>query len=486
MKRFAAPLALTLLGALLLAPNARAIQAIGPTSLQNGFPVWWVDDANFPVSFFPAGVLGAPVDPANPFSVQTGFGDESFWWTAGAVGGTLEAAGVLLEVAMEAAYDIPGDPVNGNQQPFARTRVRANVAAADGTLCAVTTPYEVLNLEVGAGVINFTDDVAGLPPDFAGVLAAPHTVFFSVAGAVVGAGGTLTGVGTIAAAPGANGAVLLPDNLIVGIDCPTAPNAFGPGVSEVTTDTWDVAALVFDTADNAAPVANPDAAVTGTARPVAVDVAANDADAVGAGNAHGLNLRSTAIVVPGATVAVLPQLQVGTLVVVMGPGEPVPTPHGSVMKNPDGTLTYTPAAGFVGTDTFQYVVQDTGGVVSGQTVGTLTFGTTVIPVGTGDPVPATVTVTVESLVVTEAVFLPKLMKWQVRGTSSAADGTVITVHSGATLAGAVIGQATVAGGAWSFVGKSATSPGGATTVSAASNTNPAAPVAALNVPLTVR
>ena len=38
--------------------------------------------------------------------------------------------------------------------------------------------------------------------------------------------------------------------------------------------------------------------------------------------------------------------------------------HGAVTMNPDGTYTYTPAAGFVGTDTFNYTITDP----SGQTV----------------------------------------------------------------------------------------------------------------------
>jgi hypothetical protein len=151
----------------------------------------------------------------------------------------------------------------------------------------------------------------------------------------------------------------------------------------------------------------------------------------------------------------------------MGTREPVTTANGgTVVKETDGRLTYTPAAGFTGADTFQYVVQDTGGVVSGQTAGTRVFGTTVIPVGTGNPVPALVTVNVVGITVNQAVFRPKLLKWSVDGTCTAADGSTISLFAGPTAdPKALVGTATVAAGSWSFEGKSTLSPAGARNLS---------------------
>jgi len=46
--------------------------------------------------------------------------------------------------------------------------------------------------------------------------------------------------------------------------------------------------------------------------------------------------------------------------------------NGSVVENVDGTVTYTPTAGFIGTDTFTYTVQDDDGATSNEGVVTVT------------------------------------------------------------------------------------------------------------------
>ncbi|MHB8763753.1 MAG: Ig-like domain-containing protein [Deferrisomatales bacterium] len=459
----------TLAGLLLALGGARgahAIQAAGPTSLHNGFPVWWVDNANFPVAFFPTGVLTAPVVPTSPFSVQTGFGPESFWWAAGA-GGAIAAAGIVFEVAMEAAY-LTETPANGDQFPFARTRVRAdNVGTGN---CTITTPYQTFT-EAVTGTLNFTSDVSGVPPTFAGVLGAPHTHFFFAGAAAVGPGGLFSGTGPIVAAPVGNGTT--PANLTASVQCP----AF-----TVTTTEWDVTGIAFNVGPNLAPTAVADAAATRSGTPVTIDVALNDTDPVGAGNVHGLNPIATGIVVPLATVATPPRLAIGAVVVAFGPNEPVTTARGgTVTKETNGRLTYTPAPGVTGTDTFQYVIQDVGGIVSGQAVAPRVFGTTSIPAGDGDPVPATVTVTIEDLVVGRAELRTKLLRWRLEGTTSALFGpdgltaNVITLHASSAVdaqglpTGPVIGTATVAAdGAWAFEGQATALPAAGNTVLARS------------------
>jgi hypothetical protein len=76
---------------------------------------------------------------------------------------------------------------------------------------------------------------------------------------------------------------------------------------------------------NAAPVAADDTGSTVADAPVTIDVLANDSDADG---------DAFAIAAVGAAA------------------------HGSVTENGDGTLTYTPEAGFVGDDSFTYTIND--------------------------------------------------------------------------------------------------------------------------------
>jgi hypothetical protein len=79
-------------------------------------------------------------------------------------------------------------------------------------------------------------------------------------------------------------------------------------------------------------------------------------------------------------------------------------------------LVYTPAPGFAGTDSFEYVVQDSGGLVSE---------------------PATVTVLVEDLVIAKAEVRLRTGRWRVHGSSSATAANTVTLFAGprARLAG---------------------------------------------------
>jgi hypothetical protein len=157
-------------------------------------------------------------------------------------------------------------------------------------------------------------------------------------------------------------------------------------------------------APNVAPVANPDSASTAFQTPVTIAVLANDSDA------NGDPLTVTSVTQPAS----------GTV-----------TTNGT-------TVTFTPAAGFTGTRTFTYTVSDGRG---GNTAGLVTV--TVRPA--------------ETLVVTLALFV-RPSEWRVSGTSTAPNGTTITIHSGSTLAGQVIGTATVTGGAWTYRNKTSSVP----------------------------
>ncbi len=136
---------------------------VGPQNPNNGFPVWFQDtngigvelclDTNF--CFFD------PVDPLNPFSVQIGFGPEAFWWSAeAAIDNPAVGFSALLVMAVEAAF-VNENPVDGEQFPFTRLRIRVDVPSP-GTY-TITHPYgtEVFIVTaVGQGnEINMSRDI---------------------------------------------------------------------------------------------------------------------------------------------------------------------------------------------------------------------------------------------------------------------------------------------------------------------------------------
>ena len=114
--------------------------------------------------------------------------------------------------------------------------------------------------------------------------------------------------------------------------------ATGGAVNEQKVRVTDVAAT-FEGVTNSPPIAFNDTAATNVDTSVAIDVLANDTDADG----DALSVQSF--------------------------GQAT---NGTVVENPDGTLSYTPNAGFSGDDSFTYIVSD----------------------GIDEDAPATVTVTV--------------------------------------------------------------------------------------------
>jgi ELWxxDGT repeat protein len=84
---------------------------------------------------------------------------------------------------------------------------------------------------------------------------------------------------------------------------------------------------------NVVPVASNDSASTATDMPVSINVVANDSEAGG--------------IIDPTSVQIVSQ--------------PL---HGNVSVTQSGSITYAPAAGFIGTDSFTYSVKDTQGVIS--------------------------------------------------------------------------------------------------------------------------
>jgi DNA/RNA endonuclease G (NUC1)/PKD repeat protein len=106
--------------------------------------------------------------------------------------------------------------------------------------------------------------------------------------------------------------------------------------------------------DFIAPVANNDAATTNQTKPVTINVLANDTDA-------------------DNTINPIPKIETN------------PT-NGTTLINQDGTVTYTPNATFVGTDTFTYTVVDSDGLTSNTATVNITVNNIapIITVITGD------------------------------------------------------------------------------------------------------
>jgi hypothetical protein len=108
----------------------------------------------------------------------------------------------------------------------------------------------------------------------------------------------------------------------------------------------------------------------------------------------------------------------------------VTQPASGVVTTNGTTVSFAPAAGFSGIASFSYTVVD----------------------GQGGSAVGLVTVTVqaaETLRVTLAQYTASKTEWRVSGTSTV-NGATVTIHAGATLAGAVIGTAPVVAGVWTF------------------------------------
>ena len=109
-----------------------------------------------------------PADAGNPFSVQVGFGPEAFWWLAGADVPT-DVGRAVLVLGAEAAWAAE-IPVDGQQFPFTRLRIRVDVPGA-GTYTA-THPFGQrqfvvtaadLDPDTGEGFINESLDIPFIP-----------------------------------------------------------------------------------------------------------------------------------------------------------------------------------------------------------------------------------------------------------------------------------------------------------------------------------
>ena len=334
-----------------------------------------------PVTGIVTGMLANDASVAGPYAINvTGNGPD---------GETVTIA-VLLNVSNPPPNANP-DAVSTAQDTPVTVAPLGNDSDTDGdplTIAAVSDPAN------GAVVIN-TDGTLVYTPDsgFTGTDTFTYTVSdgqggevtqtvtvtvgFPVPDAPTGTslpdanavdGAPITPIATAAAFTDPNGDPLtyaasgLPSGLLINPatgeitgTLPSNASSLGPYVASITAidpDGNQVTLPLLIVVTNPAPVANDDGVATAADTPVTFNPLGNDSD---------------------------PD---GDLLLVSHVDDPA---NGTVVINPDGTVTYTPDAGFTGTDTFSYTASDGEGGTDIATI-VVTVGVPAPDVPTADPV----------------------------------------------------------------------------------------------------
>lgn len=255
--------------------SAQGLAAVGPTNPNNGFPEYYEDHNGLrldacvtdDVLCLLEGVVPVLIDPNLPFPDNYGgiWPDHTFFGAAEASMTSANGGLALLVLTIQGGFVNDAGPVAGEQEVFARFRVRVD-NLVDGANYTVTTPFGVHNFVAqGAGVrgINFTDDVGrGVPGVFDGALA--------------GATGPFIQWDTDLPILDANGREYVGnptiEHTITGSPFGTnffridGPSVGGPGVDSIQTDLFSVIGLKAGVPVDPAPVASFNAApLSGTA-----------------------------------------------------------------------------------------------------------------------------------------------------------------------------------------------------------------------------
>jgi hypothetical protein len=184
-----------LLAALSVLPASAVLQAVGPVSSADGFPVWYQDANGLALDLCLAGPDGLAdpncllptvpplepnYDPALPIVFPGNYPGEAFYGYADSLMNIRSSdprrPGIaLLVLGLEAAF-ATGDPVPDQQVVFGRVRIRIDAPVA-GTY-KVTHPYGVDTFIVtspGRRAISFTEDLGMVP--FSNALTSRHGPF---------------------------------------------------------------------------------------------------------------------------------------------------------------------------------------------------------------------------------------------------------------------------------------------------------------------
>jgi hypothetical protein len=158
------------------APTSHML-AVGPTSPDNGYPVWYKDSNNLNLGLCLDDTnafcnLGADVpDPTQPVSFPDNFPEETFYQLANSTIALPNGTTAVLDNNLEAAFNT-AQPTAGQQITFGRVRIRITTPTTGHYV--VTHPYGVDEFDVTDAAtrnINFTEDVGiGAPGDFTGAL----------------------------------------------------------------------------------------------------------------------------------------------------------------------------------------------------------------------------------------------------------------------------------------------------------------------------
>ncbi|WP_200954774.1 chitobiase/beta-hexosaminidase C-terminal domain-containing protein, partial [Arthrobacter sp. Soil782] len=135
---------------------------------ETGYPYWYGDDNGVRLELCidvatVCPVVGEAYNPTLPLAMPSNFPEESFWYSAEAslplFGGQEEAR---LIMATEAAFGGAGDVAQGQQNAFARMRIRFDGAQPLATYTA-TTPYGIFEVTADdRGRVRFTEDLGCL------------------------------------------------------------------------------------------------------------------------------------------------------------------------------------------------------------------------------------------------------------------------------------------------------------------------------------
>ncbi|MDO8990595.1 MAG: CHRD domain-containing protein [Sideroxyarcus sp.] len=362
-------------------PANAALQAVGPVSVDNGFPIWY-EDANalrLDLCLDQNGFcLTAEPNPALPIAFPGNFGPEAFWWAAEtSLADNGNGITGLLVLATEAAFSsASGDAAVGEQIVFNRIRLRVDVPTPGAY--TVTHPFGSQTYNVAAvgpaAEINETVDFGAIAP-----APAPRD-FVTALGGAIGPFLTRTDNQVFVEPISGNTYISNPNTPTAVTGSPTGNNLFsvvGPAGTATTNQFILMGKVSGCTAANLAPVAGNDQVVAAAATPMKLRVTANDTDDAG--------------------------INKNTLTIVSQPLDASNLPTADIVTNPDGTVTFTSVPGISGNLTFTYTVQDFCGLTSA---------------------PATVTVAVDDVKALDARYRTKQGRWTISGTSSTIGDTI--------------------------------------------------------------
>lgn len=142
-------------------PGLIGLQAVGPVSQSNGFPIWYMDKIGQRVELClePSSYCLSPQFPfpTRAISFPDNFPDEAFYWYAEASLNLSNGGRALLVTALEGAFS--ANVAAGNQIVFGRIRIRLR-DATPGARYVVTHPYGQREVFTDAdGDADITEDL---------------------------------------------------------------------------------------------------------------------------------------------------------------------------------------------------------------------------------------------------------------------------------------------------------------------------------------